>query len=146
MKLKYLTIAVLLGASAFTGCKKSWLDVNTNPNSVTSSTPEYIFTNALARVGSTDGNLNADETGSYYAGHWMQSSSYILTTNTFAYNFTNVDFNYWDGWYDILSDFDQAEKRGKDSAYYNFVVGPSKVMKALIFQQIVDTYGSAPYS
>jgi len=146
MKLKYLTIAVLLGASAFTGCKKSWLDVNTNPNSVTSSTPEYIFTNALARVGTTEGNLNADETGSYYAGHWMQSSSYILTTNTFAYNFTNVDFNYWDGWYDILSDFDQAEKRGKDSAYYNFVVGPSKVMKALIFQQIVDTYGSAPYS
>ncbi len=113
MKLKYLTIAVLLGASAFTGCKKSWLDVNTNPNAITSSTPEYIFTNALARVATGDGNLLADETGSYYAGHWMQSSSYILNTNTFGYNFTNVDFNYWDGWYDVLSDFDQAEKRGR---------------------------------
>ncbi len=51
MKLKYLTIAVLLGASALTGCKKSWLDVNNNPNSITSSTPEYIFTNAFARIG-----------------------------------------------------------------------------------------------
>lgn len=146
MKLKYLSIAVLLGATAFTGCQKSWLDVNTNPNQVTSSTPEYIFTNALARVGTTEGNLNADETGSYYAGYWMQSSSYILNTNTFGYNFTNVDFNYWDGWYDVLSDFNVAEQTGKDSAYYNFVVGPSKVMKALIFQQIVDTYGNAPYS
>ena len=146
MKLKYLIITVLLGSSAMTGCKKSWLDVNTNPNTVTSSTPEYIFTNALSRVGSAEGNLLSDETGSYYAGYWMQSSSYILNTNTFAYNFTNVDFNYWDGWYDVLSDFNQAEKRGRDSAYYTFVIGPSKVMKALLFQQIVDTYGNAPYS
>jgi hypothetical protein len=146
MKLKYLTIAVLLGAAASTGCNKSWLDVNTNPNTVTSSTPEYIFTNALTRMGTTTGNLNADETGSYYAGYWMQSSSYILVTNTFAYNFTNVDFNYWDGWYDILADFDDAKKKGEDSAYYNFVIGPSMIMKAMIFQQIVDVYGNAPYS
>ncbi len=146
MKLKYLTIAVFLGAVAFTGCKKSWLDVNVNPNQVISTTPEYIFTNALARVGSTDGNLLADETGSYFAGYWMQSSSYILNTNTFGYNFTNVDFNYWDGWYDVISDFNTAEKLGRDSAYYGFVVGPSRIMKTLLFQQVVDTYGNAPYS
>ena len=146
MKLKYFALTALLGASVFTGCKKSWLDVNTNPNQVTSSTPEFIFTNALARIGTTEANLNADETGSYYAGHWMQSSSYILTTNTFAYNFTNVDFNYWDGWYDVLADFQAAELGGVDSSYYGFVVGPSKIMKAYLFQEVVDTYGNAPYS
>ena len=145
MKLKYLTIAVLVGASAFTGCKKSWLDVNTNPNSVPSSTPDFVFTNGLTRIGSTDGNLLPNEIGSYYAGQWTQSSSYILSTTIFSYIYTNSDFNYWDGWYDVLSDFDAAEKAGKDSA---IIISwwTIQVMKAYMFQQIVDVYGNAPYS
>ena len=135
-----------MAATALTGCQKSWLDVNTNPNTLPSSTPNYVFTNALTRLASGNGNLLSNETGEYYSGHWTQSSSYILSATTFSYNFTNNDFNYWDGWYDVLSDFEYADQQGRLADEYKYISGPAKVMKALMFQQIVDTYGNAPYS
>lgn len=135
-----------MGSAAMTGCKKSWLDVNENPNEVISSTPEYIFTNALARITTAGGNLNPNEIGSYYAGHWTQSSSYIYSATTFSYQFTNVDFNWWDGWYDVLADFRFAEIGSRDSSYYNAFVGPSMVMQAFLYQELVDVYGNVPYS
>lgn len=146
MKLRNIAIAALLGASALTGCQKDWLDVNTNPNTLPTSTPDFVFTNALARMSTGTGNLTANETGEYYSGHWTQSNSYILSATTFSYNYTNNDFNYWDGWYDILSDFNYADLQGQSVEGYKHISGPAKVMKALIFQQIVDAYGDAPYS
>jgi hypothetical protein len=146
MKIKNIAIAALLGATSLTSCKKTWLDVNTNPNSLTSSTPNFVFTNALTRVTTGSGNLGSNEIGEYYSGHWTQSSSYILSATTFAYNFTNVDFNYWDGWYDLLYDFEYADVEGAKVAEYKYISGPAKVMKALLFQQITDAYGNAPYS
>lgn len=153
MKLRNIALATLMGATALTGCKKDWLDINTNPNTLPSATPNFVFTNALARVAGgsnttviSAGNLLANETGEYYSGHWTQSSSYILSATTFAYNFTNNDFNYWDGWYDLLKDFDYAEKQGRATDGYGYVAGPSRIMKTLVFQQIVDTYGDAPYT
>lgn len=146
MKLRNIAIAALLGASALTGCQKDWLDVNTNPNTLPSSTPDYVFTNGLTRMTTGSGNLTANESGEYYSGHWTQSSSYILSATTFSYNYTNVDFNYWDGWYDVLQDFNYTELQAKADASYKHLIGPAKVMKALMFQQVVDTYGDAPYT
>lgn len=144
MRLKNIIwMAIMVGALA--SCKKSWLDVNTNPNALPSSTPDFVFTNGLVRVTSGDGNLLGNELASYWAGQWTQSSSYILSPTIFSYLFTNTDFNYWDGWYDILSDFDYAQK-GADASGQGFIKGPSRVMKAFIYQQIVDAYGNAPYS
>jgi hypothetical protein len=144
MKLKHIAAVALL-AGSLAGCKKSWLDVNTNPNALPSSTPDYVFTNALTRMSGASGNLNSNELGSYYSGQWTQSSSYILNGTIFSYNFTNADFNYWDGWYDVLADFQYAENQGEVTGLKEFE-GPSRVMKAYIFQQIVDCYGNAPYS
>jgi hypothetical protein len=146
MKIKNIAVAALLGASALTGCQKDWLDVNTNPNTLPTSTPDFVFTNGLARMASGSGNLLSDESGQYYSGHWTQSSSYILSATTFSYNYTNNDFNYWDGWYDILEDFNYTEEQAKALTAYKHLIGPAKVMKAYLFQQIVDTYGDAPYS
>jgi Starch-binding associating with outer membrane len=156
MKLKNIIwMAILVGSLA--GCKKTWLDVNTNPNTLPSSTPDFLFTNALTRLttnfgitntnvsSSGGGNVLSNELGSYWSGQWTQSSSYILSPTIFSYLFTNTDFNYWDGWYDILADFDYAE-RGADEAEQGFFKGPSRVMKVFIFQQIVDVYGNVPYS
>ncbi len=146
MKLKNIAFAALLGASALTGCQKDWLDVNTNPNTLPTSTPDYVFTNGLTRMTTGSGNLLSDETGQYYSGHWTQSSSYILSATTFSYNYTNNDFNYWDGWYDVLQDFNFTEQQAKADPTYVHLIGPAKVMKAYMFQQIVDAYGDAPYT
>jgi hypothetical protein len=146
MKIRNIAVAALLGASALTGCQKDWLDVNTNPNTLPTSTPDFVFTNGLTRMTTGNGNLLSNESGEYYSGHWTQSSSYILSATTFSYNYTNNDFNYWDGWYDVLKDFDFTEQEAKANPSYKHLIGPAKVMKAYLFQQIADTYGDAPYS
>ena len=142
MKLKFLYIIALI-AFISSGCKKSFLDVNTNPNSLPSATPSFVFTNALNTT--TTNLLNANETGSYWAGHWTQSSSYILSPETFAYNFTDGNFNYWDGIYDNLQDY-QYVINNADANGQKYFKGPAKVMKAYLFGALVDMYGNIPYT
>lgn len=141
MKIKSLfVIAFALLASS---CDKSFLDVNTNPNTLPTASPNYVFTNALNT--SATNMLNPNETGSYWSGQWSQSNGYILSTTIFAYNFTNGDFNYWDGYYDNLNDY-QFVIDNADAYDQKFLKGPAKIMKALLFQQLVDMYGNVPYS
>lgn len=142
MKFKFLYI-IALAAFISSGCKKSFLDINTNPNSLPSATPSFVFTNAL---NTTSANLlGANETGSYWAGHWTQSSSYILSPEIFAYNFTDGNFNYWDGIYDNLQDY-QYVINNADANNQKYFKGPAKVMKAYLFGALVDMYGNIPYS
>src|ERR1044071_4508951 len=97
MKLKNIIIPALL-IIAFGSCRKDWLNVNTSPNSLPSSTPDFTFAAAANRIAS---NLGPNELGEYWSGHWTQSSTYILSTATFAYQYTNNNFDYWSGYYDI---------------------------------------------
>ncbi|MEZ4904017.1 MAG: SusD/RagB family nutrient-binding outer membrane lipoprotein [Spirosomataceae bacterium] len=142
MKLKSIivaTIVALVGAS----CSESFLDINTNPNTLPTASPNYIFTNALNT--SAANMVSPNEIGSYWSGQWTQSNGYIISTTTFAYNFTNGDFNYWDGYYDNLQDY-QFVIENADTYNQKFLKGPAKVMKALLAQQLVDMYGNIPLS
>jgi Starch-binding associating with outer membrane len=142
MKFKSYIIAVSLALFA-SSCSESFLDINTNPNALPTALPNYVFTNALNTAAS---NMVApNETGSYWSGLWTQSNSYILLTTVFSYNFTNGDFNYWDRYYDNLNDY-QFVIDNADANNQKFLKGPAKVMKALLFQQLVDMYGNVPYS
>lgn len=142
MKFKsYIIIALF--ALTISSCKESFLDINTNPNALPTALPNFVLTNALNTAASN--MVRPNETGSYWAGLWSQSNSYILVTTTFAYNFTNGDFNYWDGYYDNLNDF-QFVIDNADANNQKFLKGPAKVMKALLVQQLVDMYGNVPFS
>lgn len=143
MKMKHIYIAmfsVLLGSA---GCKKEFLNVNTNPNALPTATPGYVLANALNI--SAASMLGPNELGSLWAGQWTQSNGYILSTTYFQYNFTNNDFNFWDGTYDNLYDYqyiiDNAKEAGQD-----FARGPAKIMQAFNYQKLVDLYGNIPYS
>jgi Starch-binding associating with outer membrane len=142
MKLKsYIIIALF--ALTVSSCNESFLDINNNPNALPSASPNFVFTNAL---NTACGNMvNPNATGSYWSGQWTQSNSYILLTTTFSYNFTDGDFNFWDGYYDNLNDY-QYVINNADANGQKFLKGPAKVMKALIFQQLVDMYGNVPFS
>lgn len=142
MKLKslyILGIAAVLG----TGCNKTFLDVNTNPNSLPTATPAFVIANALNTTATNMRNPN--ELGSYWSGQWTQSNGYIISPTIFGYNFTNGDFNYWDGFYDNLQDY-QYVINGADAAGQAYTKGPAKVMKAMIYQYLVDMYGNVPFS
>lgn len=143
MKLKHILSLALASGLVMTSCKKSWLDVNTNPNALTSSTPDYLFSGAANRIGSN--SRDPHELGAYWSGQWTYSNTYIISTTIFSYQFNNTNFNYWDGWYDILYDLqnviDVADSKGQP-----YMKGPARILKAYQVQQIVDCYGNAPYT
>ena len=130
---------------AFLGnsCQKSFLDINTNPNTLPTATPNFVFTAALNKT--ANNMVNSNETGSFWSGQWTQSNSYITVTSWFVYIFTNNDFNYWDSYYDNLTDF-QFVIDNADANNQKFLKGPAKIMKALMFHQLVDMYGNIAYS
>ena len=152
MKFKALVIATIV-ALVGNGCKtKEFLDINTNPNQLPTASPNYVFTNALNVTatniaGNSVGNpgQNSNELGSYWSGQWTQGNGYIINTSQFAYQFTNGDFNYWDTYYDNLQDY-QFVVNNADGSGQKFLKGPAKVMKAMLFQQLVDMYGNIPYT
>jgi hypothetical protein len=142
MKLKFpillLSVALLAG-----GCKKTFLDVNTNPNTLPTASPSFVFTNAVNTTATNE--VFQNETGSYFAGQWTQSNSYILSAALFNYQFTNTDFNYFDPIYNNLEDY-QYVIENADANKQPFLKGPAKVMKAYLFQKLVDLYGDVPFS
>ncbi len=142
MKLKSLAILAFV-ALAGTSCQESFLDINTNPNALPTAQPNYVLTNAL--LTSATNMLGANETGTYWAGQWTQGNGYIISTTLFAYNFTNGDFNYWDSYYDNLQDY-QFVINNADAYNQKYLKGPAKIMKAMLYQQLVDMYGNVPYS
>jgi Starch-binding associating with outer membrane len=141
MKLKYIIVAACFFV-ALASCKRTWLDVNTNPNALPSSTPDYTFAAAANRIA---GTLGPNELGSYWSGQWTQSSTYIISNTIFAYQFNNTNFNYWDGYYDILEDL-QYSINGADGAGPKYFGGTARVLKAYVFQMLVDMYGNIPYA
>lgn len=143
MKFKPLYTTIALVALLSTGCKKAFLDINTNPNSLPTATPAFILTNALNTT--ANNIIGPNVTGFYWAGQWTQSSSYILDPAIFNYNYTNGDFNYFDGFYDNLEDY-QYVIANADANNQKYFKGPAKVMKAYLFQALVDMYGNVPYS
>jgi Starch-binding associating with outer membrane len=142
MKIKsYITLAFL--ALVGSSCNESYLDINTNPNVLPTASPSFVFTNALNTT--ANNMVIPNETASYWAGQWTQSNGYIINTTIFGFNFTNGDFNYWDGYYNNLNDY-QFVIENSDSYNQKYLKGPAKIMKAMLFQQLVDMYGSVPYS
>ena len=142
MKIKSIFISAIVAVMS-SACNDTFLDINTNPNTLPTASPNYVFTNAENT--SAANMVSPNETGSYWAGQWTQSNGYIISTTLFAYNFTNGDFNYWDGYYDNLQDY-QFVIENADAYNQKFLKGPARVMKALLMQQLVDMYGNVPYS
>jgi hypothetical protein len=143
--MKYKNIIIAAFASlALISCKKTnWLDVNTSPNSLPSSTPDFTFAAATNRVAAT---LGPNETGSYWSGQWTQSSTYIISNTIFAYQFNNTNFNYYDGYYDILEDLQYSIDGAGTTGTRAYFGGTARVMKAYVYQQMVDLYGNIPYT
>lgn len=138
---KYL---IVLGAIATIGCSKEYLDVNDNPNTPTTTRADYVFTNAIVRTTAyQSGAMHA--LGANWTGHWGHSTSFTGGGQQKTYVFTNSDFNFFDGAYDNLYDYQYVIEHA-DADGYGFLVGPAKVMQALVFQKLVDLYGNVPYS
>ncbi|MEO6870277.1 MAG: SusD/RagB family nutrient-binding outer membrane lipoprotein [Ginsengibacter sp.] len=151
--LMLLLVAIIVGSS----CKKSYLDVNKDPNRVTDDnvTAELIFPAAEVKVGrnvaDNAGNNVGSRAGSFFSqwiGYTAPNGQFVPQQNLISYN---IDYSYGDntfkGYYDILFDLHQAEVKALDiSDGDTALAGASIVLSAKLFQELVDIFGDVPYT
>src|SRR5688572_4873220 len=137
-------------AVATTSCKKSFYDINDNPNTITeqSVTSDLIIPAALHAAGAGDasGNSAGYDWLNKWMGYWSSPSDFAPTQEEISYNITTTFLNNrWNIIYNNLNDFtiarDKAIAEEKD-----FYAGIAKVFRAKYFQDLVDMYGNVPYS
>jgi len=141
LQIGILSAIVIMGLAS---CKK-YLDINTNPNSATSSTPELVLSQALTGTANIVSSYN--NMGAQLAGYMANAGGYGGFGSAVTYNFGNGDFaGNWNSTYDNLADYqyiiEQTNDKG-DYVYYNAI---AKIMKAYEFQLLVDTYNDVPYT
>jgi len=154
---KKLLIIYTAAGLVFAGCKKDFLDVNSDPNRVTDDnvTAELIFPNAAEACGALSfAGARASSAGAkttlQFAQNWI---GYMSSNGDFARDNTettyNIDFTFADNLfqtrYSILFDLHQAKIKGLaggDTA----VAAASMVLTAKMFQELVDLFGNIPYS
>lgn len=139
--------AVLGIVLSISGCKKSFLDINDNPNLATDNniTPDLIFPAGAVGVGAraTSGNFT-------FLNNWM---GYLSSSGTFAIQQDETSYNFdrsgyepiWQNHYNVLFDLYQTKTKAlanKDSV----LAGASMILSAKLWQELVDLYGNIPYS
>lgn len=143
-KLSYLIIGLL--TVSLVSCKKDFFDVNKNPNSPTTSsiTPELLLPRSL-HLTAARMSVNMDY-AAHWTGYWARGGNYGPTNPQEDYAITNdYGAGQWSGWYDLLFDVDQMEKKGVESNQ-PFYTGIAKVLKSIGFMYLVDQYNNVPYS
>jgi predicted small secreted protein len=139
---KYIILSVVLAAFVIGGCS-NYMDINQNPNTPVSATPELVLTNAL---NVTAARLSHNEIGEFWGGQWAPSGSVSGFNPEKTYDITtSFRTTIWTGPYDNLVDYEyirkEALKVGKQAT-----AGIALVMKAYNYQQLVDAYNSVPYT
>ncbi|GAB4024108.1 SusD/RagB family nutrient-binding outer membrane lipoprotein [Spirosoma gilvum] len=150
--IKQLLMGLLIGLSIIVvGCK-DYLEVNNNPNQVTAATPELVLPDALAATGwYLTGNAPGGNTGSFYflnlwMGYWNWSGNYSIATSDKNYQFTqSFNNSIWSSAYLNLKNYNYIDVQGA-TLNEPILRGMAKIMKALHFQLLVDTYGDVPYT
>lgn len=145
---KFFRYTVLVtGISLLASCK-DYLDINTDPNSVLDAPIEQVLTSATVTVGFFSGSdlhrfsaLLAQQFSGQGQGATTQTQEYE------RYNIQGSDLNnVWSLAYStILSDLELTIQKANAEGSPHYA-GVAKVLKAYMFQLIVDAWGKAPYS
>ncbi|GAA4826981.1 SusD/RagB family nutrient-binding outer membrane lipoprotein [Algivirga pacifica] len=141
-----LTIASVLGLN---GCTDHFDELNSNPNATTDIEPKYLLSRAMVKgVG--------DYTTYYYTQHYASFlSQYFTNTNpghiTDAYfhsdpwNATLWSRAYAQSYRGFLGLADHAMKKAHEKEL-DYQEGQAKILRALWFLRLTDTFGDIPYS
>lgn len=139
--------AVLALIIVGTGCKKTFLDVNDDPNRATDEkmTPELIFPQAAHSVGArlASGNLTFLQN---WMGYMSSSGDFSIQQDETTYN---IDFSFgdvlWQNNYNTLFDLYQTKEKAR-AKNDSVLAAASMILSARLFQDMVDIYGNIPYS
>jgi len=138
----FLTILLLVGTSC-----EDFLNVNEkNPNTASAVPANLLLPaalNATANVFTQPDNFLFVYV---WHGSMAVSSSYVQPTSLTQYNLLNSSYEgNWSNSYLNLQNYDYIDKGSVDpkDSYFKAI---AKVMKAYVYQNLVDMYGDIPYS
>lgn len=139
-----LIIVLLISASS---CKKSYLDINENPNSATTSTPELVLPAALTTTAYNDVNYYFDF-GNYLNGYQSNAGGYSYTgSTTFTYAFTTgSNTGLFSQPFVNMKDYQYIITSTTGVQKYALFNSVARIMKSYAYQKLVDEYGDVPYT
>ena len=127
---------------------KDYLDINQDPNSVLEAPIEQVLTSATVNLGFWAGS-DMNRYGALIAQQWsgQTAGATVQTQDYERYLITGSDLNnVWSSMYStILSDLELVVQKAAKENSPNYS-GVAKVMKAYVYANIVDTWGSAPFT
>ncbi len=129
---------------AVSSCKKSFFDVNSNPNLTPSASYQLVLPAALNSIGAnvTDG---LDYT-KYWMGIWAVSGGYAPNITEVTYKFSNAYHQeVWSNFYYAINNLNYVENAA-NASNDKFYAGIAKAMKVYCYHNLVDLYGNVPYS
>jgi len=141
-------ILILLAAVTLLGTScDEFLNVNeVNPNNPSVVAAKLVLPAALNNVANTMNNPRRFDFVYLWHGLWSISAGYSQPQNLVQYRLINSNYqNAFLEFYTTGNNFDLIEKSSTDpkDVYYLAV---AKIMKAYIFQNLVDCWGNVPYS
>lgn len=135
-------------------CKKDFLSVDeTNPNNASTVPASFVLPSALNYTSilmNTESNLTSFAFINEWWGLWSISGGYSQDPNMTGYNIANnfvggATQGIWSSAYVNLLNYDYIEKNSTTSTLKSYRA-IAKIMKAYVYQTLVDTYGNIPYS
>ncbi len=145
---KYIIILLTVFVGLSFSCNKSYLDINTDPNnpSDASITPDLLVPAAMVNIGAITTQTN----GRYpmlqrWMGVWCPTTNFAASDESKYQAAANTSDASWANSYDIINDLTLAEQRGAASGQ-TFYQGISMILKAMLYQQLVDQFNNVPYT
>jgi hypothetical protein len=138
--------ALLLVTFGSSSCKKSWFDLNKDPNNPVESniSPDLVAPAAILNTAN-----RVDVSFGYLAnwlGFWCPGANYAPNVEEQSYNITtNFGAGTFNAILDNANDYVFMEKRAAETNQ-TFYQGIAKIMKSHNFAQLVDMYNDVPYS
>jgi Starch-binding associating with outer membrane len=147
MKISYKLIIMLMALIALsTSCGDDYLDVNTDPNNPSDATLDLVFPAGVSSVAFTVGG-QWQILGSLWSQHWTQSTGANQYSVIDDYNITEsyYDRQYSELYAGGLNDLNFVSRKAEEEENWNYFL-MAEVMKAYIFEILVDFYNQIPYS
>lgn len=142
----FIAGALLVAVLGSSSCKKSFFDINKDPNNAVESnmSPELIAPQALLN------SANRTATGyaflNFWLGYWAPSSGFAPAVEEQSYNInTNFASGIFSGLLDNCYDYYFMMKKAEETNQ-TFYAGISRIMLSHNYAQLVDVYGNVPYS
>jgi len=144
--MKKIIYFLLIGTfvTGMSSCKK-FLDINENPNSATTTTPELVLPQAIAASATLANtfNINMADLG----GQQANAGGFGGFGSVVTYEYTTASFTgLWSSTMDVNMDLKYVVDQTIEEPRLAFFASTARILKALNFARLVDQYNDIPYS